>query len=191
VLRCPWAIASSLHRLCATLRHRETELTLGKAGNAESIQKIWNNGRDCKGLLTLYERSHPWKNNLHRFKLELFILKHRSSCALARLGLRAGPCSRDYFRVQAWFKWQQSNLIQNISDFLAKKTLFPVALTLCWWQAGLGNRSHRPDFLGNFRTCPLPETVRDKNLQTWHPVSSCLSSNAKNNPTDKFQSAVK
>jgi hypothetical protein len=46
-------------------------------------------------------------------------------------------------------------------------------------QSGSGNKSHRLDFLGDFRSCPLPKIVRDNTLQTWHPISLYHSTNAK------------
>jgi hypothetical protein len=45
--------------------------------------------------------------------------------------------------------------------------------------SGSGNKSQQFDFLGDFSSCPLPETVRDNTLQTWHTVSLYRSSNAK------------
>jgi hypothetical protein len=35
------------------------------------------------------------------------------------------------------------------------------------------------DFIGDFRSCPLPEIVGDNTLQTWHLISLYRSSNAK------------
>jgi hypothetical protein len=46
-------------------------------------------------------------------------------------------------------------------------------------QSGSGNKSHGLGFIGDFRSCPLPETVPDNTLQTWHPISVYRSSNAK------------
>jgi hypothetical protein len=96
-----------------------------------------------------------------------------------------GPGSTDNVQVRAEFKWQQSSLIYNTSGslepfvFRKEKVIRSCAHLMLVTQSGFGNKSHRLDFLGDFRSCPLPEIVRDKTLQTWHPVSLYRSSNAK------------
>jgi hypothetical protein len=45
-------------------------------------------------------------------------------------------------------------------------------------QSGSGNKSHRLDFLGDFRSCPHPKTVQDNTLQTSHTIYLYRSSNA-------------
>jgi hypothetical protein len=45
--------------------------------------------------------------------------------------------------------------------------------------SGSGDKSHRLDFLGDFRSCLLPETVRDNTLQTWNLIYLYRSSSTK------------
>jgi hypothetical protein len=92
--------------------------------------------------------------------------------------------SADNVRVRAEFGWQQSNVKWNISGFIGpflfhKEKLFVVAPTLCLWQSRVPVESPTNFIFSEiFLTCPIAETLRDKTLRTWHPVSFHLSSNA-------------
>jgi hypothetical protein len=44
--------------------------------------------------------------------------------------------------------------------FFAKKVIRSCAHLMLVTQSGFGNKSHRLDFLWDFRSCPLPETVQ-------------------------------
>jgi hypothetical protein len=48
-----------------------------------------------------------------------------------------------------------------------------------WVRSGSENKSHRFDFLWNYRSCPLPEIVRDNTLQIWRSIPLHRSSKAK------------
>jgi hypothetical protein len=56
--------------------------------------------------------------------------------------------------------------------FLQRKVIPSCANLVPVIQLDPGNKLHRIDFLGDFRTCLLPEIVRDNSLQTWYPISS-------------------
>jgi hypothetical protein len=97
------------------------------------------------------------------------------------------PGSTDNVRVRAGFgpglNYTNKTLYRTFRAFsghyfLAMKKVFLAALMLVT-QSGSGNKSHQQDFLGDFRSCPLPEIVRDNAVQTWHPISLYRSSNAK------------
>jgi hypothetical protein len=63
--------------------------------------------------------------------------------------------------------------------FHEDKVISSCAQLMLVTQSGSGNKSHRLDLLGDFRSCPLPEIFRDNILQTWHPISLYRSPNAK------------
>jgi hypothetical protein len=50
--------------------------------------------------------------------------------------------------------------------FSQKEVVCSCAHRMLVTQSGSGNKSHRLDFLGDFRSCHLPEIVRDNTLQT-------------------------
>jgi hypothetical protein len=62
--------------------------------------------------------------------------------------------------------------------FRKEKVIRSCAHLMLVTQSGSGNKSHRLDCLGNFRSCPLPQIVRDNTLQTWYPISLYRSPNA-------------
>jgi hypothetical protein len=84
-----------------------------------------------------------------------------------------GPCSNDGNQTS----YRPFRALSGL--FFLKEKLFVLALILCSWQLGSGNKSHRLDFLGTFPSCPLPEIVRDNTLQSWHMISLNRSSNGK------------
>jgi hypothetical protein len=64
----------------------------------------------------------------------------------------------------------------------SKKVICTCAHPVLVTQSGCGNKSHRLDFLGDYRSCPPPPPARrntDSALQTWHPLAMYRSSKAK------------
>jgi hypothetical protein len=94
----------------------------------------------------------------------------------ARPGPRAGPepGSTDNVRVLAGFVSGSNESYRTFRAFSAvffrkENVIRSCAHLMLVTQSDSGNKSHRPDFLADFRSC-LPETVRDNTLQTWHPI---------------------
>jgi hypothetical protein len=75
--------------------------------------------------------------------------------------------------------------LKNISGFLGPfffrkyKVLRSCTHLTLVTQSGSGNKSHRLDFLGDCRSCPILEIVRGNTLQTWYSLSLYRSSKAK------------
>jgi hypothetical protein len=99
-----------------------------------------------------------------------------------------GPGSTDDLRVRAGFGRGSNYSNQTFSQLfgLSRAILFrkenvirSFAHIMLVTQSGSGNKSHRLDFLGDLRRCPLPEVVRDNTLETWHPICLYRFSNAK------------
>jgi hypothetical protein len=56
-------------------------------------------------------------------------------------------------------------------SFFAKKVIRRCSHLMLVTQLGSGDKPHRLDVLGDFRSCPLQEIFRDDALKTWHPIS--------------------
>jgi hypothetical protein len=72
----------------------------------------------------------------------------------------------EHFRLSRVILFRKEKIIRKS----ARRMLVP--------QSDSGNKSHRPHFLRDFRSCP---SQWDTNSQTWHPVLLYSSSNAKIN----------
>jgi hypothetical protein len=111
--------------------------------------------------------------------------------ALARPGPEAGPKpgGSDNVWVRAGFRPGSNDSNQTIhrtfralsghSFFRKEKIIRSCAHLMLVTQSGSANKSHRLDFLRDFRSCLLPEIVRKNTVETWHPISLYRSSNAK------------
>jgi hypothetical protein len=97
---------------------------------------------------------------------------------VAQIMFGFGPGSND--TNQTLYRTFRAFWNHSFFFFFAKNKLFVVALILCSWRSRAPEKIPSTfDFLGDFRSCLLPETVRDNTLQTWHPISLCRFWNAK------------
>jgi hypothetical protein len=82
-----------------------------------------------------------------------------------------GVVSQTMFGSEPGSNDSKSNFLEHFGLsgpflFRGEKVIRSCAHLMLVTQSGSGNKSHRLDFLGDFRSCPLPEIVRDNKLQT-------------------------
>jgi hypothetical protein len=121
---------------------------------------LWSGGRPCLALV-------PWPNPAPGPGL------------VAQTVFESGPVS-GLIQIIAVKRYIEHFVLSRAIVFFHKeKVVRTCAHLMLVTLSGSGNKSHRLDFLGDFRCCYLPEIVRDNTLQAWHPISLYRSSNAK------------
>jgi hypothetical protein len=87
----------------------------------------------------------------------------------------SGPGSNDTNQML----YRTFQAFSDHSFFYKEKVICSCAHLMLVTQLGSRNKSHRLDFLRDFRSCPLPKIVQGNTLHTWHPISLYWSLNSK------------
>jgi hypothetical protein len=99
-----------------------------------------------------------------------YLLSHRSR---ARDSVRSGP------RATPLLFSNQTASFLGLFFLRKEKFTRSCAHPMLVTRSCSRNKSHQLGFLGDFRSCSLPQVVRDNTLKTCHPMSLYRSSNAK------------